>query len=104
MIAPLGAGAVDLLLALAELARPRLSGEMLAVHHAETGRSLIEAGLIAPDGYEAVVTALDDHSDAPVGELQPDGCGGYRYFSGSSGWITVPALPAICCAASSTRS
>jgi hypothetical protein len=53
------------------------------------GAALIAAGALAPNGYEPVVTCLDDHDDEPVSVTWRDDLGGYAYFSSSAGWVKV---------------
>lgn len=85
-----GATALELLLSVIETPEAVVSGAVLGDYYAASSTVLTEAGLLKPDGHEAVSVSQANHDDVPVTvSWCPDG-GGMGYFSPTAGWVTVP--------------
>lgn len=81
---------IDVLLSALEAPRAVLSAAALQAFPAQVGAQLIAAGLIKPEGHEAITTSLTDHEDIPVTLTWSAEHQSFGYFSPSAGWIVVP--------------
>jgi hypothetical protein len=86
---PLGLDGVDLLLSIAESPEMALSSTALDGFHKTAGTTLIAAGALKLDGFEAVAASQADHDDAVVGLNWSRELGGYAYFSPAIGLVRV---------------
>ena len=85
----LESAALELLLTAIETPEAAISGAVLDDYHASESVTLKEAGLLKPDGHEAVSASLADHDDVPVTLTWSADDGGLGYFSPGAGWVTV---------------
>lgn len=85
----LTAGAVSLLFGLLEQNEPVISAGAARMHQEEVA-NLEETGLLVPHDHELVVSALDDHDDAPVSVTWSERHHALTYFSPSTGIVVVP--------------
>jgi len=81
----------DLLSAIAETPKATISGAVLMDYYGAVAPTLLDRGLLVPQGYETATTSLADHDDVPVTVTWSPEHQGYGYFSPSAGWVTVPA-------------
>ncbi len=85
----LSSDAVGLLLEVLELREPVLSGAAVELR-VPAAEVLQAAGLLMPDGHEAVSASLADHDDVPVSLTWSNRLEALCYFDPASGPVAVP--------------